>query len=501
MSSSRDRPGMLARARRLSGRGFVAVLGLYAVLLIPDRDPPPAKAADRRPFAWDRQLFWESLESSFDEARAARAGELEPRIAELRSSLEALAGLLELEDLTPGDPALERAETSVFELAPLVAANPASLEGYLTAIERLRRGVKRQSERWDMSSPAARERLHRLLHGSRAALEEVLLQAPPESAPALVLGTEEPSATPGIEVHGVRLHSGDVLVSRGAAPLSALIARGHDLPGVFSHVALLHVDEAGEAAAIEAHIERGVTVTTAEDYLADKKLRVLVLRPRSDLPQLVDHPLLPHEAASRALREARERHIPYDFAMDAGDHEAQFCSEVAAAAYEELGLRLWPGQSSISSPGIAGWLAAFGVRHFETQEPSDLEYDPQLRIVAEWRDHEALFQDHADAAVVDVLLEDAQAGKALEYDVALLPLARVLKTWSVFLELFGGVGPVPEGMSATAALQAQRFARDHATLRERLFELAEEFRREHGYRAPYWELVRLAREAQHELER
>ena len=36
------------------------------------------------------------------------------------------------------------------------------------------------------------------------------------------------------------------------------------------------------------------------------------------------------------------------------------------------------GISRISSPGVARWLAAFGVRRFETQEPSDLEYDPQL---------------------------------------------------------------------------------------------------------------------------
>src|SRR5262249_51800349 len=151
--------------------------------------------------------------------------------------------------------------------------------------------------------------------------------------------------------HGVRLHSGDVLVSRGASPTSALIARGHDLPGNFSHIALLHVDaERGEARLIEAHIESGVVVSRLEDYLGDRKLRILVLRPRADLPEILADPLLPHHAATQALAEVRARHIPYDFAMDARDHRAQFCSELAAAAYERCGLRLWPGLSSISSP-------------------------------------------------------------------------------------------------------------------------------------------------------
>jgi hypothetical protein len=56
-------------------------------------------------------------------------------------------------------------------------------------------------------------------------------------------------------------------------------------------------------------------------------------------------------------------------------------------------MALWMGISHISSPGLRKWLSAFGVTHFETQEPSDLEYDPQLVVVAEWRDPETLRKD------------------------------------------------------------------------------------------------------------
>src|SRR5207248_8921424 len=96
---------------------------------------------------------------------------------------------------------------------------------------------------------------------------------------------------------GMDLHSGDILVSRGGAPTSALIARGNDYPGSFSHVALLHVDEkSGRASVIEAHIERGVAVSSLEQYLADKKLRIVVLRLCPELLELVADPMLPHKA-------------------------------------------------------------------------------------------------------------------------------------------------------------------------------------------------------------
>src|SRR5690606_42102715 len=124
---------------------------------------------------------------------------------------------------------------------------------------------------------------------------------------------EEPSATPSTLLQGIRVHSGDLLVSRGGAEVSAFISRGNDYPGNFSHVALLHVSEDGNASFIEAHIEKGVAIATAEEYLKDKKLRFMVLRPRADLAQLKQNPLLPHQVAKFAMQESEKRHIPYDF--------------------------------------------------------------------------------------------------------------------------------------------------------------------------------------------
>lgn len=356
-----------------------------------------------------------------------------------------------------------------------------------------RAAVKSQSRHWDVGSTDARNRLYRSLYGGRAAVEEAMLQHP-EGIVTLLAGTNEPSATPAAMSNGVEVHSGDIIVSRGGAPTSALIARGNDYPGNFSHVALVHVDAVTHViSVIEAHIEVGVVIATLDEYLADRKLRMMLLRPRSDLAAMQQDPMLPHRAATAVRDRARAGHIPYDFTMDYRDPSRLFCSEVASSAYHDAGVDLWMGISTISGTGLRRWLGSFGVRHFETQEPSDLEYDPQLVVVGEWRDPESLFQDHIDNAVTDVMLEGAERGDAIEYAWSDLPLARLIKARSRVEQLAGRRGTIPQGMSAGAALRNRAYSGRHAQLSASVREAAEAWTVERGYRPPYWKLVELAR--------
>ena len=489
--------------RLLFGISAILILS-YGVLLIPEprieREELLSLSPRQDPFAWNQDVFWTRLQEQYAHARAVGCERLNPTLRAFMKRLDGQLLALEGSSLAPSANEFAELEQSIFEGAPAVAACSLWLEAFIDRISASRRLVKKHSRLWDMQDPLTRRTLYRLLYGSRAALEEVLLQMPVLEVPTLIAGSDEPSVTPWASILGVTIHSGDILVSRGGAPTSALIARGSDFPGNFSHIALVHVDPKTHIARIlESHIERGVTVSTLEDYLNDTKLRVMILRLRSDLPAMVHDPMLPHRAATYAFDDARARHIPYDFEMDFQDHSKLFCSEVASAPYENLGITLWMGKSTISTPGLRSWLGAFGVRNFVTQEPSDLEYDPQLVVVAEWRDPLTLYKDHLDNAVIDVMLEKAESGEELGYPWYALPPARALKGYSLLLNLFGGVGPVPEGMGATAALRNTEFSGTHETIKERLVILAEEFSAARGYRPPYWELVRLAREARDEL--
>ena len=489
MSFSRTRVG------RIGGRVAAALLGLYLLLSVPLPAPQaPAPPEGRTGFAWDRDSLWRELERAFVAARetgCASVRRVPAEIAVLRRTVDQFRRT----DLSPAAPELDSAEARFFRLAPLVAACGTGADEYVQLYSRTREAVKRLSISWDMNDPIARDRVYRALYGGRAAVEEVMLQRTDSFAPILQ-GSTVRSAAPGARAHGVEIRSGDILVSRGGYPTSALIARGNDYAGNFSHVALVHVDaESKEISVIEAHIEVGVTVSTFEEYLADRKLRVMLLRPRRDIPPILRDSVLPHRAATVMLQRARAGHIPYDFTMDYEDPAKLFCSEVAAQAYLSQGVRLWMGISTLSRPGLRAWLASFGVKHFETQEPSDLEYDPQLAVVAEWRDAASLFDDHIDNAVTDVMLEGAERGDRLSYAWYALAPARLAKGYSAVAVLLGGTGPIPEGMSPSAALRNSGYSARHAALGVRVRAAAAEWQQTNGYRPTYWSLVDLARAA------
>jgi permuted papain-like amidase YaeF/Yiix C92 family enzyme len=477
--------------------GLAVTTALFLLLSVPSPEPSVPPAEHPRTFVWNQDARWHALEAEYARARAAGCPPGVMRATRSRVVLlEAAVAVLSAAPVEPEAATLDSLEAGFFALAPAIAACPGdgSLAAYVRMYERMREAIKAQSRHWDMTSAATRNRLYRALYGGRAAVEEVMLQHP-DSAVTLLPGIDEPSATPAATVHGVVIHSGDILVSRGGYPTSALIARGNDYPGNFSHVGLLHVDSATHAVSvIEAHIERGVAITTADGYLADKKLRIMVLRLRADLPQLLADPRLPHRASSQALARARTEHIPYDFTMDYHDPSRLFCSEVASWVYRDQGVNLWMGISTVSAMGLRRWLASFGVRHFETQEPSDLEYDPQLVVVAEWRDPRTLFRDHVDNAVIDAMLEGAERGERLTYAWYALAPARVAKGWSWMKERSGGIGPVPEGMAAAAALRNSRFSQRERAIAARVSERAAAQARELGYPPPYWTLLAMARE-------
>jgi len=190
---------------------------------------------------------------------------------------------------------------------------------------------------------------------------------------------------------------------------------------------------------------------------------------------------------------AQQHHIPYDFKMNFYDASAMFCSEVASYAYKKEGVVLWQNISTISSPGVVNWLHDFGVENFVTQMPSDLEYDPQLAVIAEWRDPETLFKDHVDNAAMDALLEKANDGQSISYNHWLLPIVRVVKGYCWMKNLLGKEGLIPEGMNATRALKNQTFVAMHEAISRYTLQKAEAFLKENGYRPPYWQLVKFAR--------
>lgn len=464
--------------------------------MIPDHADSKIVKPNQQPFAWKKDAAWSKLENDFKQAKALSDSVNAPLILQLLATERNRLVKINSENLPVTDTAYQLLLADFFSLSAQVAACPDYLDSLLNLYNSIRIGIKEKSIHWNINELPVRNAIYQQLYGMRAAVEEVLLQTDSAKYSNTLFVKNELSVTPTAKIFGIEVHSGDLLVSRGGAEVSALISRGNDYPANFSHVALIYVDDqSGVPYLIEAHIEKGVAIATVEEYEKDKKLRFMVLRVRADLPAMLLNNRLPQTAARFAFEYAGKKHIPYDFKMNFNDSTALFCSEVASYAYKHMGIQLWQHPSTISSKGVMNWLHDFGVENFVTQMPGDLEYDPQLSVVAEWRNKETLFKDHIDNAVMDVMLEQADSGKQIGYNICMLPLVRVLKGWCLVKNFFGRVGMIPEGMSATQALKNQYFIEMYTRHKVKTTLLVEQFIEKNHFIPPYWQLIKLSRSA------
>jgi hypothetical protein len=473
------------------------IIVLYFLLLIPiPQSQKEVQMASRNPFIWGQDKLWDQLEVSFKNAKEIPSGALDSIVNKMTIETDSIFNENEDKLLKPNDPFYTSIEKRFFNIAPLIAAQKVKSDWYIRFYNQVRKKMKNDSRSWDMGHELTRNLTYRILYGMRATVEEILLQSSDDQFITTTFVSNEPSVTPSVIVLGIEVHSGDLLISRGGAEVSAFISRGNDYPGNFSHVAIIHIDkETNEPYFVEAHLEKGVALASLDEYLNDKKLRFMVMRPRADLLQMIENPMLPYEASLYIYNESQTRHIPYDFKMDYYDSSAMFCSEVGSYAYKHSGIELWEFESTISSSGIINWLNDFGVENFVTQMPSDLEYDPMLSVVAEWRNKDILFQDHLDNAVMDALIGRANEGENLDYNNWLLPIARTIKAYSFFLNLIGKDGIIPEGMDAQTALKNNDFVDRFNICKTSTESKIKSFREKNKYLPPYWQMVRMAEES------
>ncbi|MFZ4771774.1 MAG: hypothetical protein ACOYLO_16455, partial [Ferruginibacter sp.] len=235
---------------------LIFIVLFYGLLLIPDFEKKePITQSDTKPFFWNNDTLWNRLENDFRKAKTLPRNKLDSAILILKS--EALSKYLYLQNkkLVYTDSNLVVIQNVFFSLAPLIAVNQSELNWYTGYYNQVRNLVKLQSQHWNMQELAVRDKVYSLLYGMRAATEEVLLQSDSKSFSPGMLVKEEVSVTPAASIFGIEVHSGDLLVSRGGAEVSALISRGNDYPGNFSHVALLYCDKkTNQPFLIESHI-------------------------------------------------------------------------------------------------------------------------------------------------------------------------------------------------------------------------------------------------------
>lgn len=194
---------------------------------------------------------------------------------------------------------------------------------------------------------------------------------------------------------------GDVILMRGMRHNSAAIARIGDIDSQFSHIAMVHIDEAGRPWVVEALIEDGAVVNPLEYSLGHDLGRAILFRHR-DAGLAVRAAKFIRDRVARSRKNFMLR-IHYDFSMRLEGYRRLFCSKLVRQAFDVA------SRERIKLPSYKTELAMknrdffhrIGVTASETFAPGDIELEPDFDVVAEWRD----FRVTSDLRLQDMLMD------------------------------------------------------------------------------------------------
>ena len=487
--------------RVLPGLAYLLFVGAGGFLLLafwPEPSFPSPSSAGTALFEWDRGNLFRELEREFTHARSESPGSVREKFELKTGELRSLLQELEEQGAEPRAETLKAIEETQFSLAALAAVRAELLQRFRELSLDLRGRIQRAAVSWKLQDGEERQALFRIVTGGRMAFEEALMQHPAaEDFKKTEIVADIPSACPSTPVGGVTLCSGDIFLSRGDAPTSALIARANFFPGEFSHAALVFVGKNGAPPLVlESLIEEGSKITPLAEFMESHRHRLVLLRLRPESPGCVKDPLLPHRAAARLHERFAKEKVPYDFEMLPDDGSALFCSEAVAAGYSGEGAKIFSGRSRLDTPGIIRMMGPLGAKKFDSYMPQDLELNPDLSEAAEWFYPETLRKDRIEEAVLSALFWEAEKGASPRTTRAVLAGSRLISGISDIQSFLGFRPFMPEGMSASSAARLHCYIKYvYPLLNECVSKKAGEFKKERGYEAPRWALADFAEQA------
>lgn len=247
--------------------------------------------------------------------------------------------------------------------------------------------------------------------------------------------------------------SGDVLLMRGSAYNSAAIARIGDVDTQFSHVGMIHVDDAGHHSVVEALIEDGAVITPLEHALDCGVGRAVLYRCKDAA--------LAARAADAIYRHVKKTHAPlgrritYDFSMELEGYKKLFCSKLVRLAYDMAsdGQVMVPAFTTRLKMSNRDFFDRIGVTAEYTFAPGDIDLDPRFDLVAEWQDYRLTSTLRLQDMLMTKLLEWMERrGYVFEEDlvirlVALLGQGSSLLSEDAKVMIASVVPKVPRNMS------------------------------------------------------
>jgi hypothetical protein len=199
--------------------------------------------------------------------------------------------------------------------------------------------------------------------------------------------------------------SGDVVLVRGRAHNSAAIARIGDVDSQFSHVGIVHIDEAGDHWMVESLIEDGAIINPLAKALDHNIVRAVLYRNRdADLAARAAKSIFDYVAASRVRGGKR---ILYDFSMRTDDTRNLFCSKLVRLAFQQAsgGAFILPTYPTRIVRKNRDFLDRVGVETETTFAPADIDMESSFDLVAEWQDYRETANIRLQDFTMDKLFE------------------------------------------------------------------------------------------------
>lgn len=205
--------------------------------------------------------------------------------------------------------------------------------------------------------------------------------------------------------HDIPFQAGDLLLMRGMHHNSAAIARIGDVDSQFSHVGIVHTDEAGKQWVVEALIEEGSVIKPLDRDLSHGLGRCVVFR-HKDAAFARNAAAQIHELVRRSNAPGGKR-IWYDFSMELkGDNEL-FCSKLVRLAYRlaSADAVLLPAFTTRFDMKNRDFMNRIGVTARETFAPADVELESDFDVVAEWQDYRVTSRLRLQDLLMDKLFQ------------------------------------------------------------------------------------------------
>lgn len=286
-----------------------------------------------------------------------------------------------------------------------------------------------------------------------------------------------------------KIQAGDVMLVRGKAYVSAMIARMGDEEAQFSHLAIVGSDNKNNLYVVESLIQQGVITTPLQKWLNQEESRVVLFR-QSDKELAKKAALAIYNKASEHLKKGSA--IKYDFKMDYNDHSEIFCAEVISWAYElasDNQYKIPRYMTHVSKFKNTNYLKELGLTSDVLFEPADIEVDTRFDLIAESKfmplTRQVRLQDSVMTSVYNWMI---QKGYDFHTNVEINVkgfLAKIIRQFGLIKD------KIPAYMPIKTINTTLKFEAVATTLEKNIYEKEKEFFKTHGYSLAFKDMLKI----------